>query len=102
MVNTTDLPTEFFMPQPPGHYVQAFPGRTLNELLDLHKQAEFWLENQSNYERTGAALPLDVLDGFIQERAAYVTLLPLWKPRLLWWHLTKGRYLNKPVDALYN
>ena len=101
MVNTTDLPTEFFMPQPPGHYVQAFPGRTMDELLELHEQAEAWLENRGNYERTEASLPLEALDRLSRERAGYVTRLPLWKPRLLWWHLVKSRYLNKPVGALY-
>jgi len=101
MVNTTNLPTEFFIPQPPGHYVQAFPSRTLDELLDLHKQAEAWLENRGNYERIEVSLPLEALDRLSRERAGYVTRLPLWKPRLLWWHLTRGRYLNKPVSALY-
>ncbi len=101
MVNTTDLPTEFFMPQPPGHHVQAFPGRSLDELLELHAQAEAWLERQGGYERVEAPLPLEALDRLSRERALYVTGLPLWKPRLLWWHLTKGRYLNKPVSALY-
>ncbi|WP_456476661.1 hypothetical protein [Oceanithermus sp.] len=101
MVNTTDLPTEFFVPQPPGHYVQAFPGQSLNELLELHVQAEAWLERQGSYERVKAPLPLEMLDRLSRERALYVTGLPLWKAKLLWWHLTKGRYLNKPVSALY-
>lgn len=101
MVNTTDLPTEFFLPQPPGHYVQAFPGRSLDELLALHEQAEAWLEGRGGCERALETLPLEVLDRLTRERAGYVTRLPLWKPRLVWWHLTKGRYLNKPVSALY-
>ncbi|ADR35899.1 hypothetical protein Ocepr_0439 [Oceanithermus profundus DSM 14977] len=101
MVNTTDLPAEFFLPQPPNHYVQAFPGRSLDELLALHEQAEAWLEGRGEYERVLETLPLEVLDRLTRERAGYVTRLPLWKPRLLWWQLTKGRYLNKPVSALY-
>ncbi|WP_457637135.1 hypothetical protein [Oceanithermus sp.] len=101
MVNTTNQPNEFFMPQPPGHYVQAFPGKTLDELLVRHEQAERWFEAQTNGQRLVAKRPLDELERISRERAAYVTGLPLWKPRLLWWQLVKGLSLNKPVQQLY-
>ena len=97
MVNTTDYPGEFSMPQPPGHHVQSFPGKSPGELYELHLRAESWLEAGGGWQREDAPLPLEELDRLTRERARYVSSLPYWKPRLLVWSLLKGAALNRPL-----
>ena len=88
------------LPRPPGSWAQAFPGRTIEEVHARHVEACRLLERCGAGART-AVKPdsLRALGEAMVRQARYVTGLPLWRWRGVWWYFVRRNLLaDRPID----
>lgn len=86
------------LPFAPGQYVQCFPGRSLDELLEKHRAGMEELAERlgTDLERAESEPPIfDSLCEQMRRRFRYVRSLRLWRLRLLWWSLWRPWVLAK-------
>lgn len=86
------------LPLPPGQYVQSFPWRSLNELVERHRAGMEGLAERLGTDleqaESGSAIFHSLCEQ-MRRRFRYVQSLRLWRLRLLWWVLWRPWMLAK-------
>lgn len=95
--NTADA---VFIPQPPDSYVQAFTGKTLDELWDQHLVSEEYVLGKLRLEPQRIDKPFEqAVIGAIHKQMGYVQSLPFWMLRSAWWYFVRrGKRVNLTIE----
>ncbi len=98
-VTTGSSKDSLLFPLPAGEWKQALPGRSLDELWRLHREAVSYVRNHAGVRLVQEAkdFPESIADG-IRRDMDYVRSLPLWPLRWPYWYFVRRpRLTNKTV-----
>lgn len=98
-VTTTNAPEAHTLPAAPGAFIQCFPERTLDDLLERHQDGCATLERRTGLtpqNRPEETTELVIMA--LQRQARYVQSIPGWQWKGLWWMtVRKKRMIGRDV-----
>lgn len=103
-VTTTNAGDAHTLPAAPGAFIQAFPGKNMDELYALHHEGRATLERRTGLEpQDRLEKTTDLIVRSLIRQAQYVQKLPGWKWKGLWWmtvrkHRMIGRNIGWQLD----
>jgi hypothetical protein len=84
------------IPGRPGHWMQAFPVRVVDQLWKYHEDALAFLKQTTGQRPSTQAI--DFADEFmtsVRGHVAYVRTIPLWFLRIPYWYFVRRTRLNR-------
>ena len=91
-VTTTNAPDAHTLPTVPGAFVQAFPGLTLPQLLEVHHTGRATLERRTGLEpQDRPEETMELICAALERQARYVRSIPGWQWKGLWWITVRKR-----------
>lgn len=98
-VTTTNAGDAHTLPAAPGAFIQAFPGKSMDELYVLHHEGRATLERRTGLEpQDRTEKTTDLIVRALVRQADYVQKIPGWAWKGLWWMtVRKQRMIGRDV-----
>ncbi|BAO42995.1 hypothetical protein [Thiolapillus brandeum] len=94
-LTTSNSVNSLSLPFPPGIFIQAFDGASLDRLRQEHEKTLAFFHAHFGVDPVAPDQPVrDLIIRSIKAQMSYIRSLPLWQLRVAWWHLSRRRSLR--------